>query len=95
MALQDRGKAELAVAYLMIIAGLILVLVVFRYSIDAYHNYKVSLPEAASSLEALLAGGAEVLLDLLVRIAFLGMALAAGSVLLARGVDLLKGVRGK
>jgi hypothetical protein len=95
LALQDRGRAELAVAYLMIIAGIILVLVVFRYSIDAYHNYKVSLPEATASLEALLAGGAEVLLDLLVRIAFLGMALAAGSVLLARGVDLLKGVKGK
>lgn len=91
----SRGKAELAVAYLMIIAGLLLVLVVFKYSIDAYHNYKVELPQAASSLESLLAGGAEVLLDLLVRIAFLGMALASGSILLARGVDLLKGVKGR
>ena len=89
-----QARAEALLAYLLVFSGLALVLTVFRYSIDAYNNYKVALPEAGS-LESLLAGGAEVLLDLLVRIAFLGVALAAGSVLLARGVDLLRGGKGQ
>ena len=89
-----RVRAESILAYLLVFSGLALVLTVFRYSIDAYNNYKVALPEG-QGLEALLAGGAEVLLDLLVRVAFLGVALASGSVLLARGVDLLRGEKEK
>ncbi|WP_460126134.1 hypothetical protein [Stetteria hydrogenophila] len=84
------GRSAVAVGYLMVFTGLALVLTVFKYSIDAYREYTVSLPAGAQGLEAVLSGGAEVLLDLLVRVAFLGLALAAGSVVLARGVDLLK-----
>lgn len=88
-----RVAAETVMAYLMLGVGMILALIVFKYSIDAYHNYKVYLPQM-SSIEALLAGGAQVLLDLLVRVAFLGVALAAASVLMARGVELLRGKKG-
>ncbi len=86
----DPGVRGLSVVLILI--GVILVLF---SAVTAYRAYKVGAGTvAATSFEEALTESAGILLDVLVRIAFLGIILAAGSILISKGIDLLKADKG-
>jgi len=87
--LVDVGNRTLGL--IMAVIGIILILVVFVTAFNAYRAYKAEVDFQQGDLQQALAASAGVLLDLLIRIAFLGVALAAGAVLLGKAVNLLKG----
>jgi len=80
---------------IMAVLGIILILIVFVAAFSAYRSYKVAVDFQGGDLQLALAASAGILLDLLVRIAFLGVALAAGAVMLGKAVTLLKGCPSK
>ncbi|MET1101033.1 MAG: hypothetical protein ABWW69_00940 [Pyrodictiaceae archaeon] len=83
-----------AVAFALIGLGVALLLIVAYYAVYSFNNYTVEVESGGNSIVEALTSSASVLIDLLVRVAFLGLALAAGSTLLSRGVDLLKSAGG-
>ena len=83
-----------AIAFALIGLGVALLLIVAYYAIYSFNHYAVEVESSGGSIVEALTSSASVLIDLLVRVAFLGLALVAGSTLLSRGVDLLRGVKG-
>lgn len=86
----SRGSGQ-AIAFALIGLGVALLLIVAYYAIYSFNHYAVKVESSGGSIVEALTSSASVLIDLLVRVAFLGLALVAGSTLLSRGVDLLKG----
>ncbi|GBF08336.1 hypothetical protein apy_00610 [Aeropyrum pernix] len=82
--------ASVGVGALLIILGLAMVGFVFYTAYDAYRSFRVNVEPATSIAEAITVNSS-ILIDMLVRVAFLAIALAAGSVVLSRGVDLFRG----
>ncbi len=78
------------VAAFLILVGLVMLLVVFYAGYRSFETFKVEV-EAKGDVVQALAENSGILIELLVKVAFLAVALAAGSVVLGRGVDLLKG----
>ncbi len=81
-------EASKAVGLGLVGLGALFVVVVFAISITYLNKYS-NIDVGGSSLEEALSGSADVLLEVLVRVAFLGVGLAAGSVLLSKGIALL------
>jgi uncharacterized membrane protein (Fun14 family) len=81
----DAGRAT---GLALIGLGAAFVVAVFILSIGYLQEYE-SINISGGSLEETLSSSADVLLEVLVKIAFLGVALAAGSVLLSKGIGLL------
>ncbi|BAN90920.1 hypothetical protein [Aeropyrum camini] len=84
------GVASISVGAFLIILGLGMVGFVFYTAYDAYNTFRVEVEPAASIAEAITVNSS-ILIDMLVKVAFLAIALAAGSVVLSRGVDLFRG----
>jgi len=86
----SESKSKYAISLGLIGLGVILLLMVTFYAINAFKTYTVNVEQGSGSIVEALTSSASVLIDLLVKVAFLGLALVAGSTLLSRGVDLLK-----
>jgi len=78
------------IAIFLILVGLVMLLVVFYAGYNSFKTFAVEV-EAQGDVVQALAENSGILVELLVKVAFLAVALAAGSVVLGRGVDLLKG----
>ncbi|MCE4627745.1 MAG: hypothetical protein F7C34_01155 [Desulfurococcales archaeon] len=78
------------ISIFLIILGVILLVVVFVQGYNAYKTYSLEIKAPQGDTATILGISVQVLINLLVKIAFLGIALAAGSVILGKGVDLLK-----
>lgn len=76
------GLAVLAVGVCLVLFGAFL-------AYDAYINYRPLLP-VGSDLQSSITNTAYELLNLIIRLGFLGAMIWAGSIILSRGVDLLK-----
>jgi Na+/phosphate symporter len=74
----------------LVALGIILLLIVFYAGYHTYQTYKLESKVQASDAATILNISAQILVNMLVKLAFLGVALAAGSILLSKGVDLLK-----
>ncbi len=75
---------------LLLIIGLLMVAVVFFFSLYEYMNVSVQLKGAKNIMDALTQSSG-LLMELLFKIAFLGIALAAGATLIRHSVSLLRG----
>jgi len=83
------GKiGALTLGLLLVIVGLALLLFT-AYTAYVAYKQEVVVVEAAT-LEQALSASTQVLLQLLVKVAFLAVVLAAGSIILARGVSLVR-----
>lgn len=80
---------ESPLAYGLVGLGIVLILVAAGVAYNEYRAASAEIPEGAS-LEVILSESTSVLLTLLVKIAFLGIVLAAGSILLGKGISLLR-----
>ncbi len=80
--------------FFLVGVGVFMLGMVFYFGITAFRGYTVEVPSGAASIVEALTASAGVLIDLLVKVAFLGIALVAGSTMLSRGVDMLRGCRG-
>ena len=83
----DRGEG---IGLGLVIVGLLLLLVVFYAGYTAYKSTNLQVNVNGSNAVQVLGVSAQVLINLLVKLAFLGISLAAGSIIISKGVDLLK-----
>ena len=84
----------LAVGLVMLAAGLAIVGIGAYLAYDAYMTYEPLLP-AAQTLEKSITNTVYELLNLVIKLGFLGAMIWAGSVILSKGVDLFKSEVGK
>ncbi len=77
---------------LLLVIGLLMVIIVFLFSLYEYMNVSVQLKGAKNIMDALTQSSG-LLMELLFKVAFLGIALAAGATLIKHSISLLK--RGK
>ena len=85
-------RASLAsiVGVLLVVAGLIMLLVVFAQAFREAQEFTLSI-QVEGGLVDILTENSRLLIEMLVKVAFLAVALAAGSIVLGKGVDALKG----
>ncbi len=74
----------------LIVIGVVLLLIVFYAGFQTYKSYSLSANLQETNAVQVLGVSAQILIRLLIKIAFLGVSLAAGSVILSKGVDLVK-----
>lgn len=86
----DARLTSVGMGSILILIGLALVVFVFIVSYNAYKTFEANVEPGDSILET-IAFNSSLLIELLIKVAFLALALAAGSVILTRGVDLAKG----
>ncbi|RLG88239.1 MAG: hypothetical protein DRO15_03295 [Thermoprotei archaeon] len=75
----------LGTAILMIVIGIAILIYIVIVAVNEFFIYKASLP--TGSLETILGQAAGVLIEAVIRLAFLGVALAASTALLRYGVE--------
>lgn len=75
---------------LLVIAGLAMLLVVFAQAFKEAQQFTLNL-QVEGGLVDILTENSRLLIEMLVKVAFLAVALAAVSIVLGRGVDALKG----
>lgn len=78
------------VALILVIIGIGLVSFSFYESYQAYLNYKPVLPQVTGDLAQAVTNASFELINLAARLAFIGVMVWAGSVILRSGIDLLK-----
>lgn len=78
------------IALFLIVVGLVMLLTVFYAGYRSFETFAVEVRAEGDVVQA-LAENSGILVELLVKVAFLAVSLAAGSVVLGRGVDLLRG----
>ena len=84
----DTQKGNVGLA--LVVLGVILLLIVFYKGYQAFETYNLDVQVTNEDTATILNISAEVLVNLLVKIAFLGVSLAAGSVILKAGVNMMK-----
>jgi flagellar biosynthesis protein FlhB len=78
-----------SIGLILLIIGVLIVLTAIFVAFNAFYTYK--LPELkGSSLEELISSLMNVLIELALRLGFLGLIVWAASILLKHGVSLLK-----
>ena len=75
--------------FVLLVVGLILVLIVFSKALSEYQNVKVEVQGAENIMEAITQSSG-LLIELLFKIAYLGLALAAGAVLIKYSIPLMR-----
>jgi len=80
----------LGIAVSMIIIGIAILIYIVIIAVNEFFIYKASLP--TGSLEIILGEAAGVLIEAVIRLAFLGVALAASTALLRYGVEQYKNI---
>ncbi|MCD6348994.1 MAG: hypothetical protein J7L91_05140 [Candidatus Korarchaeota archaeon] len=74
---------------LLMVVGLLMIIGVFFLSLNEYMHVRVQLSGASNIMEALTKSSG-LLIELLFKVAFLGIALAAGATLVRHAVSLLR-----
>lgn len=69
--------------------GVMMISSVFVFSIIEYTRVRISLPEAENIMDALMKSSG-LLIELLFKVAFLGIALAAGATLIRYAISLIR-----
>jgi uncharacterized membrane protein YedE/YeeE len=91
MSSQELESKRTYIALALVVLGVILLLVVFYQGYVTYKNYKLETTLTEEDTATILNISAQLLINMLVKIAFLGISLAAGSIILGKGIDLFKG----
>jgi hypothetical protein len=73
----------------LLVIGVILVLVVFVKAYQEYSNVNISLSNSGDVMQAITASSG-LLIQLLFKLAYLGLALAAGSILIKYSIPIIK-----
>jgi len=81
---------KMGVGLALIAVGLAMLLIVFYTAYQAALTFKLEFKGGGSLAEA-ISENSRVLIELLVRVAFLAVALAAGSIVLGKGVEMVRG----
>jgi len=78
-----------SIGLILILIGVVVILVAIVVAFNAFYTYK--LPEIrSSSLEEMISSLVNILVEVALRLGFLGIAVWAASILLKHGVSLLK-----
>lgn len=85
----DAGKTPLVTGIAILLAGVLIVVFGAFLAFDAYLNYRPLLP-AGGDLQSSITNTVYELLNLVIKLGFLGAMIWAGSILLGKGVDLFK-----
>ena len=86
----SRDVFRVGYASLLIIIGLAMLGIIFYTALRTSADLSISVP-SNGDLARILAENSRALVELLARVAFLAVALAAGAIVLGKGVDALKG----
>lgn len=78
------------VALVLIVLGVALVVFSFYEAFLAYTNYRPVMPKVEGDLAKAVSSASFELINLAARLAFIGVMVWAGSVVLRNGIDLLK-----
>ncbi len=73
----------------LLVIGVILVLIVFAKAYQEYNNVNVSVGNSSDVMQAITSSSG-LLIQLLFKLAYLGLALAAGSVLIKYSIPIIK-----
>jgi len=73
----------------LLVIGVILVLIVFAKAYQEYNNVNVSIGNSSDVMQAITSSSG-LLIQLLFKLAYLGLALAAGSVLIKYSIPIIK-----
>ena len=73
----------------LLVIGVILVLIVFAKAYQEYENVNVSIGNSSDVMQAITSSSG-LLIQLLFKLAYLGLALAAGSVLIKYSIPIIK-----
>ncbi len=73
----------------LLVIGVILVLIVFAKAYQEYNNVNVSIGNSNDVMQAITSSSG-LLIQLLFKLAYLGLALAAGSVLIKYSIPIIK-----
>lgn len=79
-----------AIALALVGLGVALLLFSFYQAFQAYTNYKPVMPQVSGDLAQAVTNASFELINLAARLAFIGVMVWAGSVVLRNGIDLLK-----
>ena len=90
MAHGTQGSRRELVGLALIGLGIILLIIVFYKGYQAYETYSLNIENPSNDTATILNVSAEVLINLLVKLAFLGISLAAGSIILRAGVNIFR-----
>ena len=88
--MSEPAKKSPVIGLILILVGMLLVIIVFAEGYSAYKSYEINVTAQAQDTITLLNISAQILINMLIKIAFLGISLAAGTVLLSKGIDLTK-----
>jgi hypothetical protein len=84
-------KANVSLGLVLILIGVIMVAFSFYEAYVAYQNYKPVVPAGGSNLAEAVSNASFELINLAARLAFVGIMVWAGSVILKYGVSLIQG----
>jgi len=82
--------AKKPIATILLSVGLIFLIVPFAFAIDVFLNYKGLVKPVDSSIAGALISVSYDLIDLVAKLAFLGVCVWIGAIVLKNGVDLYK-----
>lgn len=85
----DASKTPFVTGVAILLAGVLIVVFGAFLAFDAYLNYRPLLP-AGEDLQSSITRTVYELLNLVIKLGFLGAMIWAGSILLGKGVDLFK-----
>ncbi|MGC8975784.1 MAG: hypothetical protein ACP5KB_06290 [Thermoprotei archaeon] len=85
----ETGKAPFVTGVAILLAGVLIVVFGAFLAFDAYLNYRPLLP-AGEDLQSSITRTVYELLNLVIKLGFLGAMIWAGSILLGKGVELFK-----
>ncbi|MFN3268690.1 MAG: hypothetical protein ACK416_05475 [Zestosphaera sp.] len=83
------GRTPFLTGIAILLAGVLIVVFGAFLAFDAYLNYRPLLP-AGEDLQSSITNTVYELLNLVIKLGFLGAMIWAGSILLGRGIDLFK-----
>ena len=89
----DEIKTGMSLGIVLLVIGLVMVGFSFYEAYYAYMNYKPVIPSAGEDLAQAVSSASFELINLAARLAFIGIMVWAGSVVLKYGVDLVLGER--
>ena len=82
-------KLSQSMGVTLLVIGVVLVLIVFAKAYQEYNNVNVSIGNSSDVMQAITSSSG-LLIQLLFKLAYLGLALAAGSVLIKYSIPIIK-----
>ncbi|MCE4615117.1 MAG: hypothetical protein F7B60_06290 [Desulfurococcales archaeon] len=84
-----KTKLNQGMGVTLLVIGVILVLIVFAKAYQEYSNVNVNLSNSSNVMQAITSSSG-LLIQLLFKLAYLGLALAAGSILIKYSIPIIK-----